>query len=62
MAEKERESATQNIDDLLKMAARTDRTRRERFEQRVSWTYGQYSRGTMSKEQVRQMLQKSEGE
>ena len=48
-----------NIDQVLRDAARRGPSPEERFEQRVSWAYGQYPDGTMSKDDVRELLKNS---
>ncbi len=49
----------QNIDRVLQEAANRGRTPEEKFEQRVSWAFGQYPDGAMSKEEVRELLKES---
>lgn len=51
-----RNTPPQDIDQILQEAARRGRTPEEKFEQRVSWAYGQYPDGSMSKDQVRELL------
>ncbi len=46
----------QDIDQILQEAVSRGRTPEEKFEQRVSWAYGQYPDGSMSKDQVRELL------
>lgn len=48
-----------NIDEALREAASRGRTPEEKFEQRVSWAYGQYPDGSMSKDDVRELLKNS---
>ena len=49
----------QDIDQLLQEAAGRGRTPEEKFEQQVSWAYGQYPDGSMSRDDVRELLKNS---
>ena len=53
------EPSLHDIDRILQEAASRGRTPEEKFEQRVSWAYGQYPDGSMSKDDVRELLRNS---
>ncbi len=48
------EPSLHDIDRILQEAASRGWTPEEKFEQRVSWAYGQYPDGSMSKDDVRE--------